>query len=79
MFKFKAPSNQTLEIMSEVAKGNVKKDYEESCINKIKDLTSKEHVKITSSGNNSIFIDCGLGRGGRLGCLRLEDGKEFYV
>jgi serine/threonine protein phosphatase 1 len=30
-------------------------------------------------GNNSIFIDCGLGRGGRLGCLRLEDGKEFYV
>ena len=30
-------------------------------------------------GNGSIFIDCGLGRGGRLGCLRLEDGKEFYV
>lgn len=30
-------------------------------------------------GNGSILIDCGLGRGGRLGCLRLEDGKEFYV
>ena len=30
-------------------------------------------------GNGSIFIDCGLGRGGRLGCLRLEDRKEFYV
>ena len=30
-------------------------------------------------GNGTIFIDCGLGRGGRLGCLRLEDGKEFYV
>ncbi len=30
-------------------------------------------------GNGSIFIDCGLGRGGRLGCLRLEDGREFYV
>lgn len=30
-------------------------------------------------GNHSILIDCGLGRGGRLGCLRLEDGKEFYV
>lgn len=30
-------------------------------------------------GNNSILIDCGLGRGGRLGCLRLEDGKEFYI
>ena len=56
MFKFKTPSNETLKIMSEVAKGNIEKDYEESCINKIKDLTSKEHVKITSSGNNSIFI-----------------------
>ena len=30
-------------------------------------------------GNGTIFIDCGLGRGGRLGCLRLEDSKEFYV
>lgn len=30
-------------------------------------------------GNGTIFIDCGLARGGRLGCLRLEDGKEFYV
>ena len=30
-------------------------------------------------GNGSILIDCGLGRGGRLGCLRLEDGHEFYV
>lgn len=30
-------------------------------------------------GNGTVFIDCGLGRGGRLGCLRLEDGKEFYV
>lgn len=30
-------------------------------------------------GNGTIFIDCGLARGGRLGCLRLEDGREFYV
>ncbi len=30
-------------------------------------------------GNGTVFIDCGLGRGGRLGCLRLEDGREFYV
>ena len=30
-------------------------------------------------GNGTVFIDCGLGRGGRLACLRLEDGKEFYV
>lgn len=42
--------------MSEVAKGNRSKNFEESCIGKIKDLTSKEHVKMTSSGNNSIFI-----------------------
>ena len=56
MFKFKKPSNKTLEVMSEVAKGNVKKNYEESCIEKIKKLTAKENVKITSSGNNSIFI-----------------------
>ena len=56
MFKFKKPSNKTLEVMAEVAKGNSKKNYEESCIEKIKKLTTKENVKITSSGNNSIFI-----------------------
>ena len=56
MFKFKSPSQKTLEIMSDVAKGNIEKDYEESCINKIKNLTAKDNVKVTSSGNNSIFI-----------------------
>lgn len=56
MFRFKSPSQKTLDIMSEVAKGNVSKDFEESCIEKVKELTSKENVKITSSGNNSIFI-----------------------
>ncbi len=30
-------------------------------------------------GVASIFVDCGLGRGGRLGCLCLENGEEFYV
>ena len=45
-----------MDIMSEVAKGNVDKNFEESCIAKIRDLTTKEHVKMTSSGNNSIFI-----------------------
>ena len=30
-------------------------------------------------GNGSISIDCGEGRGGTIGCLRLDDGKEFYV
>ena len=56
MFKFKTPSEKTLKVMSEVAKGNIEKDYEKSCISKIKDLTGKEHVRMTSSGNNSIFI-----------------------
>ena len=30
-------------------------------------------------GNGSILIDCGVAYGGALGCLRLEDGKEFYA
>ena len=30
-------------------------------------------------GNNSINIDCGEARGGTIGCLRLDDMKEFYV
>jgi serine/threonine protein phosphatase 1 len=30
-------------------------------------------------GNGSIAIDCGEARGGTIGCLRLEDMKEFYV
>ncbi len=30
-------------------------------------------------GNGSIDIDCGEARGGCLGCLRLDDGKEFYI
>lgn len=30
-------------------------------------------------GKGVIAIDCGAGRGGRLGCLRLEDGCEFYA
>ena len=30
-------------------------------------------------GNGSINIDCGEARGGTVGCLRLDDMKEFYV
>ncbi|MBQ7384273.1 MAG: metallophosphoesterase [Clostridia bacterium] len=30
-------------------------------------------------GESSIHIDCGVAEGGLLGCLRLEDGEEFYV
>jgi serine/threonine protein phosphatase 1 len=29
--------------------------------------------------NGHIAIDCGAGWGGRLGCIRLDDMKEFYV
>ena len=30
-------------------------------------------------GNGSIAIDCGEARGGTVGCLRLNDMKEYYV
>lgn len=30
-------------------------------------------------GEGCIGVDCGAARGGRIGCLRLEDGREFYV
>lgn len=56
MFKFKAPQPKTRQVMSEVALGQINKDFESSACDKIKTLTSKENVKITSSGNNSIFI-----------------------
>ena len=56
MFRFKTPSQKTLKTMAEVAKGNLKEDYEARCIEKIKMLTSHDEARITSSGNNSIFI-----------------------
>lgn len=56
MFKFKTPSQNTLKIMSEIAKGNDTKNYEQEAVSRIKELTSHENVKMTSSGNNSIFI-----------------------
>ncbi|MBQ9080164.1 MAG: metallophosphoesterase [Clostridia bacterium] len=30
-------------------------------------------------GDGVIAVDCGAGRGGRIGCIRLEDGAEFYA
>ena len=30
-------------------------------------------------GEGSIFLDCGLAEGGRLGCLCIENGREYYV
>ncbi len=57
MFKFKTPSKQTRKIMSEVALGmHDDINYEQDAIKKIKNLTGHENARITSSGNNSIFI-----------------------
>ena len=56
MFRFKTPSEKTRKIMSEVALGNINDNFEEKCHDKIKELTSHEFVKMTSSGNNSIFV-----------------------
>ena len=55
MFKFKTPSDKTRKIMSEVALGS-DIDYEQRAVDKIKDLTNHSEARITSSGNNSIFI-----------------------
>lgn len=30
-------------------------------------------------GEGSIYLDCGAGKGGCLGCLCLDNGKEYYV
>ena len=57
MFKFKTSSEKTKKIMSDIASGKLEKtDFEDKCIDKLKDLTNHEEVRITSSGNNSIFI-----------------------
>ena len=57
MFKFKAPSQKTRETMSKVALGEIDNvDFEQSAIDKIRNLTNHSEVKVTSSGNNSIFI-----------------------
>lgn len=42
------------------------------------ELDGAENGKIYH-GEYGIVIDCGAAFGERLGCLRLEDGKEFYV
>ena len=56
-YEFKTPKDETLKIMSDVASGKLENtNFEEKCKEKISDLTNGEHVKITSSGNNSIFV-----------------------
>ncbi len=56
MFKFKTPSKETRKIMSEVALGKIEDNFQEKCEEKIKSLTAHDFAKVTSSGNNSIFI-----------------------
>ena len=57
MFKFKSPKNKTRQIMSDVASGKINDiNFENECEEKIKELTNAENVKLTSSGNNSIFV-----------------------
>lgn len=57
MFKFKTPKKETRQIMSDVALGKLNDaNFENQCEEKIKILTNAEDVKLTSSGNNSIFV-----------------------
>ena len=56
-FEFKTPKDETLKTMSDVASGKLNNtDFEKECENKVCELTNSEHAKITSSGNNSIFV-----------------------
>ena len=56
-FEFKTPKDETLKIMSDVASGKVENtDFENKCEKRVCDLTNAEYAKITSSGNNSIFV-----------------------
>ena len=57
MFEFKKPREKTRKIMSDVASGKLENtEFEKDCENKISALTNGKYSKITSSGNNSIFI-----------------------
>lgn len=57
IFEFKTPSDKTKKIMSDVASGKIENThFKEECENKICEITNAEFSKITSSGNNSIFV-----------------------
>ena len=57
IFEFKTPKEETKQIMSDVASGKLENTaFEKDCENKIKELTNSKYSKITSSGNNSIFV-----------------------
>ncbi len=56
-FEFKTPKDETLKIMSDVASGKLTDtDFEDKCEKRVCDLTNAEYAKVTSSGNNSIFV-----------------------
>ena len=56
LFEFKTPKNETKQIMSDVASGKLENTtFEKDCEIRVCELTSAEHGRITSSGNNSIF------------------------
>ena len=57
LFEFKTPKKETRQIMSDVASGKLENtSFEKDCEDRICELTNAEHAKITSSGNNSIFV-----------------------
>ena len=57
IFEFKTPKSETKQIMSDVASGKLENtNFEEKCESKVCELTNAEFAKITSSGNNSIFV-----------------------
>lgn len=59
--------------------GHTPTDLIKSKLYKAKNEGSTASIKYRKDGC-MIAIDCGaVFRGGRLGCLRLEDGKEFYI
>lgn len=56
-FEFKTPQDETLKIMSDVASGKLENtDFEDKCEKRVCDLTNAKYAKVTSSGNNSIFV-----------------------
>lgn len=57
IFEFKTPSEKTKQIMSDVASGKLENtDFEKECEKKVCEITNAESSRITSSGNNSIFV-----------------------
>ena len=57
IFEFKTPKKETRNIMSDVAAGKLgNTTFEKDCENRINELTNSKYSKVTSSGNNSIFV-----------------------